>query len=387
MKKSKPIRILHVVTRMSRAGAETMLMNYYRNIDRSKVQFDFLVHRTDIGDYDEEIRELGGRIYKLKPINYFKLKAYKKKLSKIFIDSNYQIVHSHLNATSSIILNIAKHNNIPVRIAHSHTNLSDVNLISMIKGKNSWEDFLKKTIKNYLKKDITNKANYYFACEEKAGIWLYGNKKFEIINNAIDANKFKYDKTASITNKKKIGVFGKKVYGHIGNFSEAKNYPFLINVFKEILAIDKDSILLLIGKGKNYELIKQQVEKMKLQDNIIFLGLQKDIPYFLQAMDVFIFPSIYEGLPVTLIEAQAAGLKCFVSDVVDKKVDITGLIDFISLKKNAKQWAEQILKNKDYSRTNTYDKIVANGYDIKENAKQLEKFYLQEYKKVKDENN
>ena len=372
----EPIRILQVFTIMNRGGAETMIMNYYRNIDRSKVQFDFLVHRKERGAYDDEIESMGGKIYRLDPINYLKLKSYKNKLDHFFKENNYKIVHSHLNATSSIILEVAKNNNVPVRIAHSHTNLSGINLLSVIKGKKSWGNFFKKTIKDYLKKNITNNANYSFACEGKAGIWLFGNKKFEIINNAIDANKFKYDKKASITNKKKIGVFEKKVYGHIGNFSEAKNYPFLINIFKEILNREKDSILLLIGRGKNYDFIKQQVVKMRLQDNIIFMGIQKDIPYFLQALDVFIFPSIYEGLPVTLIEAQATGLKCFVSDVVDKKVDITGLIDFISLKKNAKQWAEHILKNKEYIRTNTYDKIVANGYDIKENAKQLENFYL-----------
>ncbi|MBF8149563.1 glycosyltransferase family 1 protein [Winogradskyella sp. F6397] len=380
MNKDKPIRVLQVLTIMNLGGAETMIMNYYRHIDRTKVQFDFLLHRQERGFFDDEIESLGGKIYRMSaiaPKNYF---IYKKNLN-LFFDKHpdYKIVHSHLNALSSIILGVAKKKNIPFRIAHSHLAVEPLVLKKVIKKNTDIKATIKDSIQTLVKGRVTKVATHYFACGEKAGNWLFGYKnktKVTIINNAINASLFTYDAIEAKKIKNELNLENKKVIGHIGRFNEQKNHFFLIKIFNELYKKDENCVLLLIGDGNLKTKLKEEAKRLNIDKNIHFLGLRDNIPELLQAFDLFLFPSLYEGLPVTLIEAQASGIKIITSNTVTKEVDITNLITYIDLDRPAEEWADYVLANIDYKRKNTLSKIKQEGYDIFENAKKLQNFYL-----------
>jgi len=370
---------------MNRGGAETMIMNYYRTLDRTKVQFDFLLHREAKGAFDDEINDLGGVIYRMPPIwpkNYFR---YKKMLSAFFKEHpEYCIVHSHLNALSTITLGVAKKNGVPFRIAHSHLAIEPF-IIKNIFNKNS-NTFatVKDAVQSLMKGRVTNKATHYFACGEKAGNWLFGKRnknKVQIINNAIDASLFSYDPEKSKEIRKLLGTTGKKVIGHVGRFNEQKNHLFLIKIFNEVVALDKNVRLLLIGDGYMRARIEEEVKSLKIEKYVHFLGLRDDIPSLLQSFDLFLFPSLYEGLPVTLVEAQASGLRIITSDTVTKEVDFMGLVTFLNLKSPAKEWAQTTVDQMSYERRNMFQKIVDSNYDIHRNASELENFYLNLSKK------
>lgn len=360
------IRILHVVTIMNRGGIESMLMNLYRNIDREKIQFDFLVHRKEKGAFDDEIRELGGNIYYAPPINPFHHKKYLKALDVFFREHRYKIVHSHINALSMFVLRAAKKANINCRIAHSHTDRIEFD-----------EKFF---FKWYCKKQLKNFLTHRFACGEKAGKWLFGNNNFTILNNAIDLYKFQFSKENNLLYRNQLGLGNGFVLGHIGSFRKVKNHSFLIDIFSEIIKKQIDAKLILIGEGELKSEIKKKVNRLNLSDKVLFLGIRKDVQKLLNCMDVFIFPSIYEGLPVTLIEAQANGIIITASDSISKEAKITDLVQFFSLKKNAAFWAEEILKYKNgYERIFYLTELQNAGYDIKETAKWLENFYYKNY--------
>ncbi len=384
----EPVRVLQVLTIMNLGGAETMIMNYYRNIDRTKLQFDFLLHREDKGFFDDEIESLGGKIYRMpaiSPRNYFK---YRSALNSFF-DSHpeYKIVHSHLNALSSIVLGVAKQKKIPVRIAHSHLAVEPFVLKKIFKKNTDILATIKDSIQSLVKYKVSKTAIHYFACGQKAGGWLFGKKNrdnVEIINNAIDASKFTFSPMQSKKMKKELNLIDKKVIGHVGRFNEQKNHFFLINVFSELVKKDKNCVLVLVGDGNLKPLIKNEAERLKISSNILFLGLRKDIPNILQSFDLFLFPSLYEGLPVTLVEAQAAGLSVVTADTVTKEVDITNLITFKSLKDSYHSWANTVMEKLNYNRENTKHLIEKGGYDIFENAKKLQNFYLKEYSNVRN---
>lgn len=373
-----PIRVLQVLTIMNRGGAETMIMNYYRNIDRTKIQFDFLLHRPDVGVFDEEIESLGGKIHRLSNISLTNLHGYQKSLDLFFKNHpEYQIVHTHLNALSVFVLKAAKNNNIPVRISHSHTSLYHVNVNPFSKKRSSINFIIKFLAQNYFKFGNRKYATYFFACGKQAGEWLYGKKnisKVKIINNAIETSKFIYNKSIARVYKNKLNVRDHLVIGHVGNFVPEKNHGFILSVFKEIKKLDKKAILILVGGG-NKTPMETLAKNMNLEDSIQFLGVRDDVAHILQAIDVFIFPSTNEGLPVTLIEAQAAGLKIIASSGVSNEIDITGLVNFMSLEQLPKYWAELAVKSKNYNRINTEHLIVAGNYDIYSNALMLQEFY------------
>lgn len=376
----KPIRVLQVLTTMNLGGAETMIMNYYRHVDRTKVQFDFLLHRQERGFFDDEIESLGGKIYRMPPIfpkNYFK---YKKKLNLFFDEHpDYKIVHSHLNALSSIILSIAKNKNIPCRIAHSHLAVESSILKNIFKKTTDIKATVKDSIQSLIRGKVAKVATHYFACGEKAGDWLYGKKnkdKVVIINNAINASLFIFNTSKEEKIKEEFGLKNKKVIGHVGRFNEQKNHFFLIKIFNEIYKKDNNCVLLLVGIGNLEDKIKQEVKRLNIDKNVHFLGLKNNIPELLQGFDLFLLPSLYEGLPVTLIEAQASGLKVITSTTVTKEADITGLVTYLDLESPESDWAESVLANIDYDRKDTLNQIKKGGYDIYENAKNLQSFYL-----------
>lgn len=358
------IRVLQVVNNMHRAGLETMLMNYYRNIDRTKIQFDFLTHRPEKGDYDDEIISMGGKVYyapRLYPQNYLQ---YFKWMKKFFNEHpEYKIVHSHIDTMSAFPLLAAKLNNIPIRIAHSHTSKLDRDLKFPIK-------YLAKLIVPYV-------ANHYFSCGEVAGKFLYGNKKFEIIRNAIDLEKYKFNNKVREKKRKELKLNNEFVIGHVGRYCYIKNQSFIIDIFNEILKERPNSKLLLIGNGPDEELLRQKVNKLNLNNNVIFLINRSDVDELYQVMDAFVMPSLFEGVPLVAVEAQANGLKCFLSDKISEEVFLTKNIEKISLGQKDEEWKEKIL-NSEYERQEEIpEELFQRGYDIKRSMQELIKKYIE----------
>ncbi|OAT81049.1 glycosyltransferase [Bacillus sp. MKU004] len=367
----EPIRILQVVTLMNRGGLESMLMNYYRNIDRSKIQFDFLEHRTGNHDFTEEILSLGGRIFTVPEVNPLNTNGYLNKLDMFFEShKEYKIVHSHLDCMSAYPLMYTEKHNIPIRIAHSHNTNQERN----------WKYLVKK----FSKKLIPKYANNLFACGEEAGNWMFGNNSFQILNNAIDAEKFKTDEITRVKIRDELDLNDEFVIGHVGRFNSQKNHKFLIEVFRELIKEIPNSKLLLIGVGELENDIRDLVDRYKINENVLFLGLRNDIHRIMQALDIFVFPSLFEGLPVTLIEAQASGVRCIVSDTVSSESFITKNIKTVSLNEKATLWAKEIIEyGRSYMREDTSSDIRESGYDIRTNAQWLEEFYINEYNKIR----
>lgn len=360
----EPIRILHVVTYMGRGGLETMIMNYYRHMDRSKVQFDFLVHRENRAAYDDEIESLGGKIFRLPRLMPWS-KSYKNTLSEFLAaHPEYKIIHVHQDCLSSVVLKEAEKKGIPVRIAHSHSSSQDKNL--------------KYLIKLWYKCQIPRYATDLLACGEKAGDWMFGGAPYDILNNAIDAERHTYCEDVRDSVRKALNISKDTfVVGHVGRFSYPKNHEFLIDIFAALHSQEPKTHLLLVGDGELRNEMEEKVEKLGLQDHVLFAGLRSDVPDLLQAMDVFVFPSHYEGLPLTMVEAQASGLPCFISDKVPGECKVTDLVKQIPLSSSPNDWAEQILAVRGLPRRDTYNEILCSGFDIAENARKLEAFYLQ----------
>ena len=364
------MRVLQVFARMDRGGAETMIMNIYRHIDRSKVQFDFMVHTEEHCAYDDEIEKLGGHIYTIPKYtgkNHFR---YKREWKNFFKEHpEYHIIHGHVRSTAAIYLKIAKQFGLTT-IAHSHSTSSGKGISAVIK--------------NMMQLPIRYEADYLFACSQKAGEWLFGKKitkkeNFCVIKNGIDVEKFKFNPIMRQSMRNKFGIKDNQlVIGHVGSFSYPKNHEFLIDIFNEVHKKNPTSVLLLIGDGKLRHSIEQKVENFGLENAVIFAGVRDDVPDLMQMMDVFVFPSHYEGLPVTLVEAQAAGLKCFISDVITKEIMITKMMKVISLKENSNLWADSILAyDIPFYRGIEQKKLIDAGYDVKNVVDWLTEFYIE----------
>lgn len=362
------IRVLHIVTYMGRGGLETMLMNYYRHINRDKVQFDFLVHRDFEADYDAEIYELGGKIYHLSRLIPWS-HVYREKLKHFFREHpDYKIVHVHQDCLSSVALQCAKECGVPVRIAHGHTSSAVKNLRYLIK-------------KYYMKK-IPVYATDLFACGKQAGNWMFKGKDFEVIPNGICAQNYAYSEKTRKKVRKELDVENNLVIGHVGNFTRAKNHEFLLKIFCEILKRKASACLILVGSGELQEKIQKQSEQLGVREKIIFTGTRSDVNELMQAMDVFVFPSLYEGLPVTMIEAQAAGLPCVISNRVSEECIVTSdLISVMKLSDPISEWAEVIVERFKDLRIDTVEEIEKAGYDIESAAKKLGQIYLEKYNK------
>lgn len=362
----EPIRILHVVTYMGRGGLESMLMNYYRNIDRTKVQFDFLVHRDFEADYDKEILSLGGQIFHVSRLVPWS-RSYRAELKKFFHEHpEYKIIHVHQDCLSSVALQCAEECGIPVRIAHSHNSNQDKNL--------------KYPIKLFYKRKIPNYTTHYFACGQEAGEWMFPHQKFDILNNAIDAQKYRYSSETAQRIRQELGIEGKFVVGHVGRFRKQKNHEFLIRIFDALLKKQPNAVLLLVGDGDEEDAVKAQVQSLGIQDKVLFLGARSDVPQLMQAMDAFAFPSLYEGLPLTMIEAQAAGLPCIISDCIPGECIVTDMVTQLSLDTNPEAWADTIIKHHGEARVDRYPEICHAGFDIKDNSQKLQNFYLEQFK-------
>ena len=347
--KSEPIKIAQIMGKWVGGGVEAVVMNYYRHIDRTKIQFDFLCDEdsTDI-PYDE-IESLGGKVILIPP--YQKVFKYQKAVKKILKDGNYKIVHSHINTLSVFPLRAAKKAGVPIRIAHSHST----------SNKKEWK---KNLVKNLLRPFSKVYANRYMCCSELAGRWLFGNEEYDkgnvyLLNNAIDLDKFKYNETVRKKKRKELGINDSTfVVGHIGRYVEQKNHRFLIDIFNEINKKEKDSILLLAGQGPLMDEMKEKVKNLGIEDKVKFLGQRNDASELYQAFDLFLLPSLYEGLPVVGVEAQASGNLCYLSDDMTKETKVLDSTVFMSLSNTEEEWANAIIEDfRKYKKHNTEKEV------------------------------
>lgn len=364
----QPYRVLQVVTIMNRGGIETMIMNHYRAIDRTKIQFDFLVHRQERGDYDDEIVQLGGRIYRAFPIRPWKYIQYFKWLNIFFKDNNsYIAIHSHIQENSGLVFKIASKYNLNNLIANSHIATLGVDY---------------KYLFRQYGRILTNKySTTKLACGVKAGKFLYGNKtEFIILKNAIKSEEFSFDLKKREYIRKQLGINENFVIGNISRFCTQKNHSFIIDIFEEIYKINSSAKLLLIGDGPLKADIIEKVKNKSIYENIIFMGIRSDIPDLLQAIDVILFPSLFEGLPVSIIESQAAGLPCVLSDTIDPDVKITPNVDFVSLKAPTSNWCDSVISKQSFKRTSTQEYIISSGYDLSTSINKLTQIYFQALK-------
>lgn len=355
------MRIAHIVGKMMNGGVEAVVMNYYRHIDRNKVQFDFIVDEDSKYIPREEIESLGGRIYIVPP--YQKLNKYIPALIKVFKENKYIIVHSHINTLSVFPLYAAKKAGVPIRIAHSHSTAAP----------GEWK---KNILKYCLRPFAKVYATHYVACSKYAGEWLFGKKVIEhgkvtIFNNAIDLDKFKYDENIRNQVRKELGLDGKFVIGHVGRFCYQKNQGFLIEVLKALNNQKPDAVLMLVGDGPDKEKIEGRVSQLELTGQVLFLGNRNDVNRLYQAMDLFILPSRYEGLPVVSIEAQANGLTCILSDKITKEARITDSVVFLSLEVGYKEWAKCVIKQEG----NIHKITDISNFNIRIQASKMQEYY------------
>lgn len=372
---SEKVKVLYFVDRLLRGGIQTFVYENIKHMDRNKVQIDFLL--LDDGnkyEMEDDLKELGCNIYKLKGMwinkvtDFFK---YGKMLDEFFSKNNdYKVVHLHSSSKNYLVLKYAKKYNIKVRIAHSHNiDFQTKNILKKLMG-----DFLKIPLKRY--------ATDYFACSEIAGEWLFGKKivksdKFKVVHNAVDLEKFKFNNEIREKIRKELNVDSDTLLiGHVGRFTQQKNHDFLIDIFNEIHKINQNTKLLLIGTGIKENEIKEKVKSLNLQDSVIFEGFKTNVDEYMFAMDIFLFPSKFEGLGLVLIEAQATGLPCYTSkDVVPTEAKVSNLLEFISLADSSVEWAKIIFTNTN-KRLDCSDSIKAANYDILQTSNFLYKVYL-----------
>ena len=363
----EPIRILHVLGGLSLGGAESRIMDLYRSTDRQKMQFDFLVHSSEKEHFDEEIETLGGRVYRVPRFKVYNWFSYKRALKRFFAQHHeFRAVHGHMTSTAAIYLPIAKKAGIPIVIGHARS----AGVAGGLKG----------LLTKWLRRPLKHRADYCLACSKEAGEAVYGKKwvdagRVEVVPNAVDAAKYAYDENVRNEMRRELGLSDKLVIGHVGSFREAKNHVFLIQIFAEIYKKRKDAVLLLLGDGALRETIEKQVSEAGLTQAVRFLGNQAKVSPYYQAMDYLVFPSLYEGLPGTVIEAQAAGLRVLVSDEVTKEAGVTELAEFFSLHKAASEWAAYVVENCEYERKSRLSDIHKAGCDLSAQVARYEEIY------------
>lgn len=268
---------------------------------------------------------------------------------------------------SAYPLKNAKNAGVSVRIAHAHNKSQDKDL--------------KYPIKLISKKMIPHYSTELFACGKEAGDWMFSGKPFQVMHNAIDVARYQYNEVIRKEVRQELHIEGRYVIGHVGRFRLQKNHDFLVDIFAAYHTKHPGSVLMLVGEGDELESIEEKVRKLNLQDDVIFTGGRMDVNRMMQAMDVFVFPSLYEGLPVTMIEAQAAGLPCIMSDRVPEECVLTDLVQINSLSDSPEKWSESIAQTRTAERKNQSECVLKAGYDIADNAKKLQEFYISESSK------
>lgn len=362
-----PLRILHAVVNMNRGGAETLIMNLYRNIDRTKIQFDFLTCKE--GVFDAEIIELGGKIHRIPYITDVGHLGYINELNSFFKqNSHYKVIHSHMDKMSGLVLRAAEKANIPNRIAHSHNTSSEGGIPTKI-------------YKWYAGKHIRQNATHLFACSQAASKWLFADRFKEsfILKNGIESEKFQFSREVREQMRHELEINNDSyVIGHIGRFNHQKNHLFLLEVFAGLMKKMPNATLILVGEGALKSKIELKIKELRLNNNVKLLGVREDIHSIIQAMDLFVFPSLHEGLPVTLIEAQGAGLPCIISNAITEEVDMgLDLVQFLPLSDQS-IWIDQILEEAKRKSPRKIAEFALNekGYNIKKTAEITQDKYL-----------
>lgn len=368
----EPIRVLQEDVILDPGGIEVLLMNLYRHIDREQLQFDFMVHRPTKGLYEDEITSMGGKIYHTPAFNPFKMKSYKDGIEKVLIDHpEYKVFHCHteLNLWP---LKYATKLGVPVRVAHSHNAKSTVDL--------KYFFFLYE--KMFIKKYCTD----MFMCSKPAGEWSYGKKavaegRVKYLNGIVETNKFKYNEQVRREMREELNVGDKIVIGHIGRFMKQKNHMFLLEIFKEIHSMNPNTVLVLCGNGILEDNIKTKAKELGIENDVIYTGVKDYVNVetcrLYQAFDLFLFPSLWEGLPLSGIEAQTSGLPLVMSDVIAKQTIVTENVTQVSLSKSTEEWAKiclDILSK--FERKDCQKQVVDAGFDVINTANFLQDFYI-----------
>ena len=366
----EPIRVLHILQRMEAGGTQALLMNIYRKIDRTKVQFDFLVVYKEKQFYDDEIESMGGHVYKLSFREDLNLPKFQKDLKDFFKQHHeYQIVHCHAYTIGYFCLKAAKKAGIPVIIAHSHNNetVHDIKYLPKL----------------FMQRLFTLNATDLFACSEEAGKYLFKDKPFQVLKNAIDSQQFIANENTRREVRQELGLENKFVVGHVGRLHPQKNHDFLIDVFAEIKKKKPDAELILVGTGPLEEKVRSKVADMGLTESVQFLGNRKDMNRIYQAMDIFVFPSLFEGLGIVAIEAQAAGVPIVCSEGSPPETDITPIYRKLMLIDGAEKWADVALEmtQNPFAHTNMQKYVIDAGFDMSATAKNMEEYYLSKWRK------
>lgn len=368
------IRVLHILDELNTGGAEQVVFSYLQNIDKKKYQWDFIIMNIPgkpDGRLEEKVRKLGCNVYKVtkKRDNLIKNII---EVDKIISLGHYDIVHSHLYEVSAFYLLSAKIHKVPVRIAHNHSS-------------NQTRGIKVDLLRHILKPILKYVANAYVACGIDAATSLWGNRLYEsgkvkIIYNAIDTTKFQYKDDVRRQIKSKLKIDGCKVIGTVGRFSIEKNSAFNIEIFKEIHKRDSRTRLVIVGEGELKNEIEYKIKEYSLENSVMLLGRRNDVYDLLNCFDVFLLPSLSEGLPIVLVEAQCNGLPCVVSDSVTKEVAFSNNVRYLSLKSSAIEWADNVIEMFNYREIDSKiakDRVISNGYDIVDAANELDNFYTE----------
>ena len=366
----EPIRILHMIGSLEIGGSQAMIMNIYRNIDREKIQFDFVIDQNRGGFFEKEITELGGKIYKMPSFKGTNIHEIRKNWDVFFTEHpEYKILHSHIRSYASLYIPIAKKHGVKT-IIHSHSTSNGSGISALVKA--------------VMQYPLRYQADYFFGCSKKSGEWLFGKKiasgdRFFIIKNAINTDEYKADGNVRNQYREELGIDENViVYVHVGRLHEAKNHIFLLELFDEIVKKNPKDVLLLVGDGELRNQIVEKINKLDLSRNVIMMGARKDVANILKASDCFLFPSNWEGLPVTVVEAQAAGLPCFISDRITDEVNITSLVKKLPIDQGTKCWIDAI-ESDDLKKQDVIRQICEAGFDIKQSTEWLQNFYEEIY--------
>jgi len=367
------VRVLHYIGLLKYGGSQSFVMEIYRKVDKTKIQFDFVTFPNEKEGFYQEILSMGGRVFespRYNGKNHFEFLNWWK---QFFIEHpEYKVFHAHVRSVATLCISIAKRNGC-FTIAHSHSTSNGRGIVSVIK--------------KILQFPLRYQADYLFSCSEEAGKWLFGNgverrDNYQIVKNAIDGSRFCYDSEKRYKVREELGIQNYFVVGHVGRMTEPKNHDFLINIFKEVLTKRDDAVLLLVGDGELRKKIDNKVREENIENKVIFLGSRGNTEDYYQAMDVFVLPSLWEGLGIVVIEAQTSGLPCVISNRIPEDVDLKlGLVSRLGVEQSAHEWADEIGNCKTQIRRQYLNELCDAGYDVFENAKKMQMFYLDIFNK------
>ncbi len=353
------IRVLLVVGKLHRAGQETTIMNIYRAIDREQIQFDFLVHTRKRCEYDPEVEALGGRIFHVEKMQTGPLR-YIRAIRDLVREQGFDAVHLHTaHAAGGVVLLAAKLGGARVRIAHSDNNMAEL----------PWLHYL-------LRPMLRRYATHRFACSRQAGQWMFGPRaEFRVLKNTIDTTRFAFSQETRARKREELDLGDCLTLGHVGRFVKQKNHPFLLEVFAAVRKRAPNARLVLIGDGEDIEAVRARSKQLGVSEGMVFLGSRPDVNELMQAMDVFVFPSLFEGFGNVVIEAQATGLPCVVADTLSRETDATGLVQYLPLTDSADHWAGVILAARAGARERAADQVANAGFDVAHEALEYAQIY------------